>query len=514
MNKLVYIYLIILFSNATIIKAASLCETPKLSKLITSACTSEKFKESDKLLNIQYQDTLSVVKNKQALIQRQQRWLNNIKKQCNDENCLIKHFDERYSKLSSLYYNTSEILKLNKTLNKTYQNTLSVVKHKQQLINKQQRWLNSIKKQCANNHDCLIEQIRQRIAILSELFANSVQVSEQALTDKQTETLCKAITKLSDNRSLEKYAITGIDNETANKLGWGITKTEEEFLESQFLGYFGELYKIRLNKQKNLTRFVKIFNGGSCVSSELYNIPHLLKSKEKYAISKEKVYDHDIEIDVPYFGDSEYPIFYKSRNFIITHNDNNKREIDMISLIKSDGKIKPMCLLNTKGNYKTIISAKNNKLCKLVASKTLKPLQWKSVIEKLPINPDPQKYVDDFIEKYKVFAHAVDLLTIDINKDGTSEHIGRFIYNSSGCGYIQTQLALLSTDLSGLVKNKLNELLTDNALTGEIYKYKNQYYIEADDEQHGLRLLQFKHNQVEQVCQFDKRTKTGIQRLF
>jgi uncharacterized protein len=444
------------------------------------------------------------------------------------------HFcsNRHLSKIEAQICSNEQLKRLDEALNNNYQKTLTAVTDKQSIMRQQRHWLHAVRNKCPDE-DCLRLRYDERIGKLSEIFVRSLRVSEQAITgDKETEKLCQSMAKLADNQRLTKLAILGRNyweqhDKEAIKAGWGLTEAEKTIV-SQHI-YYGYIngsgsYKLRLQQKKPLVRFIQTYSSGTCPTYELVNNSFLLDKKNIYEdhIGKEKVYDPKDEIRWAYMGGSEYPIFYQGRNFVVTADLRDENQAEMISWIKPDGKIRPMCLLKVQKVQKLVISAKNKQLRNAVAKGTITPLAWQSIREKLPFEYDPKTFDDEFTKRYGKFAHSVELLNIDINMDGVSENIGRFVYESgAGCGSTSIWLSILTNDFGGLVKGSLNDLLghfteQTNALNKtnmDIYKYHDRYYMEAS-KNNNYGLYQIKNNKIKQVCKFGEKNQTGIKRLF
>jgi uncharacterized protein len=444
------------------------------------------------------------------------------------------HFcsNRHLSKIEAQICSNEWLKRQDEALNNTYQKTLIAVTDKQSIMRQQRHWLHMVRNKCPDE-DCLRLRYDERIGKLSEIFVRSLRVSEQAITgDKETEKLCQSMAKLADNQRLTKLAILGRNywenDKEAIKAGWGLTEAEKTIVSQHiYYGYYitgyGS-YKLRLQQKKPLVRFINVSTGATCRNYQLVNTLYLLDKtniNEDY-IGKEKVSDPQDGILQAYYGGRDYPIFYQGRNFVVNADLRDENQAEMIFWIKPDGKIRPMCLLNVQKVQKLVISAKNKQLCDAVAKGTITPLAWQLINEKLPFKYDPKTYADEFTKRYGKFVGSVELLHIDINTDGVSENIGRFIHDSgAGCGSTSIWLSILTSDFGGLVKNSLNDLLGNfseqtNALyktNMDIYKYHHHYYIEASkDNNYGL--YQIKNNKIEQVCKFGEKNQTVIKRLF
>ena len=342
--------------------------------------------------------------------------------------------------------------------------------------------------------------------------AKPESISDQPLTEKYAAEACTSIASLADQGRLSGLAIAG--ERYFN--GW-LSGGESEHLAQNAdfeVDKIETVYMVRTNKRTGQVRFAKVSTGGTCASEQVFNIDYLLKSNSRN-MGIDAVDDSQDKIRWTYWGGGDYPIHYRDRNFVVTANLRDSNEIRMLSWIKPDGRIRPLCLLNVKSTHRTVTSSANPALCKGIVSDTIKPLKLEFVTDRLPFNHDPNVFGKEFTARYEDYADGIGLLTIDINGDSVKKNIGNFEYASgAGCGSDKKWLHLLSADLGGLIRNPLDKQLRKLHGPLEIYSFKNGYYINGSESGITDDLVQIRDNKIEKVCEFGKETTTEVSKMF
>jgi uncharacterized protein len=415
-----------------------------------------------------------------------------------------------------------ELKRLDEILNSTFQYTLNVVYNKSGLKDEQRKWLATLRDGCKDK-ECFIRVYIARINELGYMQIETLRVIEKQLSNQEAKDVCLSLADLADNNRLSLLSVPGKNqfslNENDVKAGWGVNDKEKALLLKGYLNSNGPevIYKLKLKPSGEPVRFAKFFTGGTCSSDQVFNLSYILNAKYgdygTYGI--DDVSDTDDEIRWAYWGGGDYPIIYRGRYFIVTAHLANLDRVNMISWIKPNGKIRPLCLLKVESTQKNVISAKNMSLCSGIANGSIGPITWKPITEELPFHHDPTVYKKEFVKRYGNYADEVSLLNIDINGDGITENIGKFRYDSgAGCGSTRIWLAVLTKDLGGVVKNSLNEILGRFRGSMNIYRYKGKYYIDAVENGTNEGVVQLNGEKIKHVCEFGIKTETDMSRFF
>jgi hypothetical protein len=361
-----------------------------------------------------------------------------------------------------------------------------------------------------------------RIAELHNLQIKSYRTLEKPLNLKEARETCSTLAHLADAKQLAALAVP--------RMGQGFSEQQVEATEAKLtdtelaaLAHTGNslysdpdaVYQLRLKENNSPVRFASFFTGGTCASYQVFNLQWLVSSQGLDS-GREEVDDPEEEIRWAYWGGGDYPIVYRGRYFMVTADLANLNRANMISWIKPNGKVRPLCLLKIQGTKRIVHSAKDRKLCSGVANGTILAVTGKDVTEVLPLNHNPGQYRDEFVARYGDYADTVQLLKIDLDRDGMPENIGRFEYASgAGCGSTRVWLRVLSKTLDSVINGPLNDLLAQvSSGSKQIYKFQGRYYIDGSTEGSTDGVVQIRGGRVNQICEFDEKTQTQTQRFF
>jgi uncharacterized protein len=411
--------------------------------------------------------------------------------------------------------------RLDQALNEVYFLVRQSISDKSGLRSAQVRWLRQVRDKC-ESQECLTRVYGERLIEIRELHVAAQKPSETHLSNAEAKERCTSLAAIADSGRLTDLAIPGHEpwqsDENSAAAGWTVSPDEKAQLEARESGSFGEpsaVYKLRLTANDHPTRFGNFSTGGTCASGEVFNIQYLLESKGD-DVGVDEVNDPNNEVRWAYWGGGDYPIFYRGHYFMITADYANQNRVNMISWIKPDGRRRPLCLLSAENTKLKVVSAKKPRLCSAVASKDIRPIEWKSIKKDLPFSDSSENYRVEFIERYGSYADEVSLLSIDLDGSGRKRNIGRFDYASSaGCGSTKVWLSVLSEDLGSVANDPLNGQLregVDGSL--ELYKASGRYYIAAIPKYADSGVIDVARGKVRQICKFRHQTKTSITHFF
>ncbi len=427
----------------------------------------------------------------------------------------------KLSQVETTICSNPDLKQLDQTLNNTYGLARRAVHDQQALKTTEQQWLRQVRDRCESEY-CLSSAYRERISELAELLVTSVEILEKPLSNQEAEDSCTSLAALAARNHLGMLMVPGREQsllqERDIKAGWGVAPEELKKLNARKSLWMNNVptvvYKLRLTSKSSPVQFGSFFTGCSS-STQILSIPYLSNSNGD-DIGVEDVDDPDEEIRWAYWAGMDYPIIYNNRNYIVTSDWNNPNLPRMISWIKPDGKIRPLCLLSAQKTSMTVISEKDHAVCSGIASGDIRPLAWEDITARLPFSHDTSTYRDEFTQRYNDYADKVELLKIDLEGNGTSKNIGRFEYDSSaGCGSVHVWLTVLSKDLGTVEEDMLNNLLASlSSDYVDVYTFRNQYYISTSQKGKGADVFQLINGKAEKVCELGEKTTTSISKLF
>lgn len=417
-----------------------------------------------------------------------------------------------------------DLHRLDLALQNVYGALQGVTKDKQSLAQAQRRWLASLGNSC-KSRDCVAKAYSARAQALSSKLLSQVKVHTAPLSNAQAVNACVELAALADHKELSKHALWGhaqwdIKLERREELSaWTLSESELERLKARDSYETSNrpslVYRVRLNNRDEPTRFGSFETGGTCASTQVFNVSHLLSTNGD-DVGVDTVPDPDDEMRWIYWGGGDYPVLYRGRNFMMTSALGNPNSLNMISWIKSDGRIRPLCMLGATNVRRIPRPSYKAAICQAIATGQLRPLTWKPVTETLPINHESAVYRVEFERRYGRYADSVGLLQIDFNGDGSVENLARFEYSSgAGCGSTYAWMSALSKNLDSVAKDPLNILLEkigDGATA--VYEQKGRYYVHTSSATRGDALISLRGERLERICEFEWKSKSVVSKFF
>lgn len=406
--------------------------------------------------------------------------------------------------------------RLDTRLNDVYAMTAKYVPDKKALIAEQRAWLRSTRDTCTdrfNMHDTLNTRMRE----LSELRLRHAPVKVDEISDVEALGACEDIAKLAEQERLSELALYGqrfdypptVDDAIAGP--WGLSQASLDRLERELNSSFSpdEVFLLRIDGGAPV-RFSMINRGGSCSSVQVFNISMALAGDD--GLDGVNVAQDELRWET--YGKTQYPIYFKGRNFIITASVPDLNAINMVSVIRPNGRIRPICLAKMKKRWGKPFMGRDSAVCKAIAERAINPLKWKKITASLPVSRASPTYGEEFIRRYRQYAEEVSILRVDIDGDGKAEHLGRFEYHpGTGCGYIDTWLQGMAEDNSRVVSTALDgafEKIRRGSLN--VFDHGGRRYIETIDDRVRDTVVTIRDKQVQPVCAF--RRELQIRQLF
>jgi len=426
------------------------------------------------------------------------------------------------SAVDKLICSDADLLQLDLQLGNAYGALRGVTNDKNNLAQEQRKWLASLRGSC-ESRDCLAKVYSARTEALSSQLLNEVAVRTEPLSSAEAMNACIELATLADDKHLSKHALWGRSQWNAERqddqTAWMLSTAELANLKARdsYQTSSGPqlVYRVRLNNRDAPTRFASFETGGTCRSTQVFNVSHLLSSTGDDA-GTDEVSDPDEQIRWAYWGGGDYPVQYHGRNYMITSALGDPNSVNMISWIKSDGRIRPLCLLGSTDRRRIPLPVHKAPLCQAIANGALRPLTWRPIADELPINHEPAVYRHEFERSYGRYADGVGLLQIDLNGDGLAENVARFEYNSgAGCGSTHVWMSVVSKDLRNVAQDPLTKLLEQiDEGSMDIYQHKGRYYVDTSTGVGNSALISLQGNQIERVCAFEWKLKSIVSKFF
>jgi ankyrin repeat protein len=386
---------------------------------------------------------------------------------------------------------------LDRKLNAAYVAALKTSTNPKRIKDEQREWLGKRNEKCSKRSpDCSILSIM-------EMYNLQIDALNNLERNAGSNNTCSNLAELADRKELKDLAIKADINKRLT------TKEEEQLKNLSDWSYqnISTLYELQLNPKKPPVKFVEFFTGGSCASTQIYNLKSILSSNGQ-STGWTNVNDPDEIIRWAYWGGGDYPIRYKDRYYMVTADLSDANSINMISAIKPDGSILPVCMVE-KASFEYVVSSGGDSLCSNIAKEIVKPMEWEDGTDEISIE-DRREYANTF----GGFADSVDELEIDLDGDGTAENIGRFTYNSgAGCGSQQIWGRVLTEDSSKVVDGNLNRLVSQFGRF-EIYEIDKHYYIRNEIAKDKEAVIQIIKGKVEKICELQKISHSKPKLLF
>ena len=356
------------------------------------------------------------------------------------------------------------------------------------------------------------------------VFAEKLSAFDKPLSNQEAQQICKNLANLADNKRLKALFVTPENSKKENRNGF-LLPTYSEIEEKQLSDYADFAYRVAdyllpISAKNKATHFSRFAPRGTCHQENLFNPAILLKNKGKY-LGIETVDDPDNAVGWAHRGAIDFPLFYRERYFIATVTGRQNDQLGLISWIKPDGNIRPLCAFDSKEINPKISQAKKPALCQKVLTGKVQALPWQEDV--------PQEGFREFQKKWD-FSLATKQ-ELDIDNDGRRETIGLFRHDSgAGCGGAYLWLNALNEEGGKIVSspldpifNKLKQVytrefdakirpLTIYALNGKNYVVALSQKTAANER--DLALLKIKQNEIETVCEFSAQRQTKISRFF
>jgi len=380
---------------------------------------------------------------------------------------------------------------LDRKLNEAYLAALKVVHNPQNVKDEQREWLRERNKKCkTHSHECsmmdLMDMYNLQIVRLSKV------ASDPGSNDSKD--TCIELADLADRSEIQALTIKGVgsltDEERAqlNKLNDGTYHNPSA------------IYQLPLNPNNPPERFAQFSTGGTCPSTQIFNLRSIISSNGQ-STGWIDVNDPGEIIRWAYWGGGDYPIRYKDHYFMVTADLSDANGINMISSIKPDGTILPLCTVEN-ASFEYVVSSGSESLCMNIAKGIIKPIKWQEVND---IHVSMSR--EEFVRNFDNYADTVQAVRIDLNGDGTLENIGRLTYDSgAGCGSGNIWGRELSPNFRNVVKGNLNDVVSSFGPPFEIYEIDKKYYIRTGNAKDKEAIVQIRGSKVEQVCELQKKT--------
>lgn len=417
------------------------------------------------------------------------------------------------SKTEKLICSHGDLGELDEQLADVYARVKEVAPDKRALTQQQRDWMAGVRNACPDA-DCLSRVHRLRILELAGALVSLAPINDTLLSDEEGKSICSELATLNDGRKLKKLVVPGTHSihirGSSLESKYAVSDMETQTLRKNSSSYSEalEVFRLRLKQRDDPVRFATAPTGGSCPSSTMFNLSLLLSTPDDSG-GIEEVEDLNDSLDMVHSGAHDYPILYRNRNFVITSARRDLSQPSLVSWIRPNGMIRPLCLLGQQGHSKIVIlKASNKKLCEVLVSRPSGPVD---ISDRIPDSSDR----DEFVQRYVRYADSMKAYRLDINSDGKAENVGHFSYASgAGCGSNERWLSVLSPDLKMVIWSPLHQAMEELVDVAAIYTVNGQHYIEGATQRDSLGLFQMRGTMLEQVCRYRLDYRTEVRDFF
>jgi len=400
-------------------------------------------------------------------------------------------------------------VKLNQVYSSAYKFDKNIIKADQL------SWLKNIRNKC-DTESCMKKVYVDRILYLFDKIESLKSINETNIEKSQYSQICGDIAGLAESNKLKELVTIGVGVNDGFKVNdmvskWNETK-EEKILVYQklFSNNLDEIFNIRISNNGDSKKYLRYWSGGTCSSYDIYASDYILASVDNYE-GRVEVNDPDDELRWANWGGSEYIIYYKERHFVVTGSLSSP---NLVSWVKPDGKILPLCLFEEAASRLTVESSKNKELCSTIANNTIQPEKWINVTDQ--IRNDGSDSIANFKDRYGDHADGIEMLPIEIKMGAESWGLAKMFYDSgAGCGSHNEWLrkAVLNSDPLKLYPNDqfFDGVSAENI---DIYKNNGEYFIGSFYESSPSFLYRLSKDELVQECEFRRSISFKVKPLF
>lgn len=413
----------------------------------------------------------------------------------------------------------SGVRALDKALNKAYQHLIDTSPTPSRHKLTQRHWLSSVRNTCRES-DCLRRVYSDRLIRLLEEGALSREVNASKMDNTEIGDICNGVAELARTRKLYKALTPGLPlnlevQPEVSSDKWALGEEREKVIFESW-GPPYKIFNIKLGERKELTTFAFISTGGTCPSSEIFNVA-AVSDPQTEDYGRDDVGERDQELST--MGTYQSLAVYERRNIVVT---GNLRRPEGVSWIKPDGRIRPLCVLEVVSVQKVEDSSKDREVCTAFAKGEVVPEPWADVTDAIPKDGRGDDSSVDFSARfgsYADFADRLETLFIDLDGNGTRERVGRFSStNGGGCGHQHSEwLGEISENLDGSKSGAMNTALHEvEAGFVEVFRYRGEYFLQVANPQWGSssKVYRFRNNTVSEVCAFGESVTSRIRTFF
>ena len=408
---------------------------------------------------------------------------------------------------------SAQLQQLERSLDAAYKGAFRVTKNQNRLKTQHAIWLTSERNNCLDE-TCLIQAYRQRISRLKTEQIKLSKVLGEPLTDVQAREVCTSLASTADRGELASYAVPATPVSSPIKI---------ERLPEDVLGLFAEppsqVFELNLGNTGSLTKFANYFTGGTCASISVVNLDRLQR-REFNSTEKEEVDDTEDMIRWAYWGGGDYPILYRGRYFMVTTDLRDDNDLNLVSWIKPNGKVRPLCLFEAKPGKRTVRRTQNPALCAAVASDDLQPLSPEMLLPPNSAKPEdaPNTTAFQLAEFHKNFGRDVDgvhVHKVDVEGDGQQLTIGAFGFESgAGCGSSRRWLRNLTSDGTAIQEAPIDQRFKKLSRVINLFTWNKMFYVHAEKTPNSDGLFSLSGTGINQVCEFSVPRTTKIKIYF
>lgn len=408
---------------------------------------------------------------------------------------------------------------LDDRLGEVYEAAVFFSKQREKLRADQRRWLKKTRASCRDAH-CLEKVYRRRILYLDDLIRATLVPSGRAVDSSNVEAVCKDVLRLADRKKLASHHIPQVPLHIIEEERPDLLRVQGKPL-SEVIAAVNEKANARLWESVTLLRlssgrtpvvFGSNSEGGSCSSTRLENIS--LAAAEYMNDDFElrtwaDIHTEDDDLGQSGWGAGDYLVFVNGRHLVITAANGDPNRVNLVSWIKPEGEVVPLCSALIEKRTKVIARAVEPKVCQRLLSGTAEALNWEPAEIRMPR--------DDWYKRFGGYADSVKVTALNAEGGEPRQDVARFTYDSgAGCGSHNEWLRTINPERSDTVRGALDESLVKIGIKSEVnlWRVDKRLFLEVSDGFREGAAYRLTRGGVTKTCRFSWNTKSGVDRYW
>lgn len=430
------------------------------------------------------------------------------------------------TKVERTICDATELSKLDEDLDIAYRSENASVSNQDKLD--QLNWLKK-RNQCSS-YDCLKSLYHSRIAELQLLHKVSPHKAIEGMDSGEIAQVCSALSHHIEAQSTTKLSTTQVSSRYFTNDEWNNRPETGNWPSYDDLE---EIYELQLKPKASPTRFAKFWGKSDCRSALIINLDRFVAS-DGNDNGRIEHFDSGLDTEISLATAEDKLIAFGGRYFVLTsaapsphaipsarafedrtYMSELEGTIALISVVRFDGNIQPICELKTKATSMKIRKGADNQICNSRAQGKLTLATW--------VQEDRQS--DDccptrFSNPYRgEEPTSVKVTKMGLDKSGTPYFFVRLAYEKNfECGSVRAWATTLSENYREVAQTDLLDIVqpsyTGKAMWPDIYRFEDRTFVEVGRTRDNYELLEIKDGKLLKLCEFDRRLTTSVSRVF